>query len=76
MVVGIATATIGIYFGVRQASVTIDPPPLGLPARTIRVVLIVLLVIGIIIGALNPAFTDWHFIAGFFAALIGWLYGR
>lgn len=76
IIVGIATATIGIYFGVRQASVAIDPPPLGLPEKVIRSLLLLMLVVGLVIGALLPDYMNWGFLAGFFAAVIGWAYGK
>jgi hypothetical protein len=76
VIVGIGTATIGVYFGVRQAADTIDPPPLGLPKNTIRVILLLFLVLGLVAGVINTDFINWGFYAGFVAAALGWLYGN
>ncbi len=76
VIVGIGTTTIGIYFGVRQVSTTIDPPPLGLRQNTIRIILLIFLGVGLVAGVLNPDFINWGFYAGFGAAALGWLYGK
>ncbi|MFX0016965.1 MAG: hypothetical protein ACFFB2_19670 [Promethearchaeota archaeon] len=76
IIIGTATATIGIYFGVRQASETLSPPPLGLPEKAIRGLLLLFLVIGLSIGILIPDYMNWGFLAGFIAAVIGWAYGK